>query len=193
MNKLSSFLAIVALLNSADAFAPSTEECTIRTRTHLEASRRDFLSASAASIAAASTLVLTPQPSYADLSDGNALPEGMAQFNRVIKVRAQLKSVAKRVAENSDEIDKKEWDKIDEYLRTVYGAGNDMKVVAKGIFDPEKKTKADADIKLLQNLVQAAQKPVSKQDPVGFGVIATKLDGLFEEFFDLLSDVPADL
>lgn len=129
----------------------------------------------------------------ADLSDGNALPEGAAQFSRIIKVRAQLKSVAKRVAENSSEIDKKEWDKIDDFLRTVYSAGQDMKVVAKGIYDPEKKTKADADIKLLQGLVQAAQKPVSKQDAAGFGVIATKADGLFEDFFDMLSDVPDEL
>ncbi|KAL7543390.1 hypothetical protein ACHAXR_013345 [Thalassiosira sp. AJA248-18] len=189
------FLAITALCTpyTAQAFAPANVGCSSRTHTHLWANRRDFLSTSIATAAAASTLVLSPLPSVADLSDGNALPEGAAQFSRIIKVRAQLKSVAKRVAENSSEIDKKEWDKIDDFLRTVYSAGQDMKVVAKGIYDPDKKTKADADIKLLQGLVQAAQKPVSKQDAAGFGVIATKADGLFEDFFDMLSDVPDEL
>lgn len=191
-----SFLAIAGLLSphAAQAFAPSEGGCTSRGRTHLcaEAGRRDFLSAAVATVAT-STLVLFPLPSVADLSDGNALPQGAAQFSRVIKVRAQLKSVSKRVAEQSSEIDKAEWDKIDQFLRTVYSAGEDMKVIAKGIYEPSKKTKADEDIKFLQNLVQAAQKPVSKQDAVGFGVVAAKLDGLFEDFFDLLRDVPDEL
>lgn len=105
-----------------------------------------------------------------------------------------LQSVAKRVAEHSDEIDKKEWDKIDDFLRSVYSAGEDMKFISKtSIFEPAKKEKADADIKLLQKVVQAAQGPVSKKDPVGFGTIATKADALFEDFFDLLRDVPDEI
>lgn len=197
MRNLSSVLAITALCSpyTTQAFAPSSSGCAGRTRTHLCASRREFLTKSIATAATVvtSTLVASPLPSLADVSDGNALPKEAAQFSRVIKVRAQLKSVAKRVAEQSSEIDKKEWDEIDNFLRTVYSAGNDMKEVAKGIYDPEKKTKAAADIKLLQNLVQAGQKPVSKQDAAGFGVVATKLDGCFEEFLDLLSDIPDEL
>lgn len=198
----SSILAVTAILNpyNIKAFVPSSSrESTIRSHsTHLyhakegDSSRRDFLSTTLTTIAT-STLILSPLPALADLSDGNALPQGAAQFSRVIKVRAQLASVAKRVAEQPDEIDKKEWDKIDDFLRTVYSAGNDMKVISKGIYDPTKKDKADADIKLLQNLVQAAQKPVSKKDNVGFGVIATKADGAFEDFFDQLRDVPDEL
>mmetsp|Transcript_7399 Transcript_7399/g.13741 ORF Transcript_7399/g.13741 Transcript_7399/m.13741 type:complete len:203 (+) Transcript_7399:102-710(+) len=200
-NLLSSLLAISASLSphTSEAFAPSNVECSSRTRstTHLSAtadsSRRNFLSTVATAAASASALVLSPLPSVADVSDGNVLPQGAAQFSRVIKVRAQLSSVAKRVTENADEIDKKEWDQIDNFLRTVYGAGEDMKVIAKGIFDPEKKTQAEKDIKLLQSLVQAAQKPVANKDAKGFGVVASKADSLFEEFFDLLSDVPDEL
>eukprot|EP00578_Thalassiosira_sp_NH16_P025525 CAMPEP_0181100310 /NCGR_PEP_ID=MMETSP1071-20121207/13125_1 /TAXON_ID=35127 /ORGANISM="Thalassiosira sp., Strain NH16" /LENGTH=198 /DNA_ID=CAMNT_0023183031 /DNA_START=58 /DNA_END=654 /DNA_ORIENTATION=- len=198
MKNVSTLLAISALItpHTTQAFAPSSGECSTRTRTHLSATastRRNFLSTGIATAAAASTLVLSPLPGVADLSDGNALPQGAAQFSRVIKVRSQLKSVAKRVAEQPSEIDKKEWDKIDDFLRTVYSAGEDMKFIAKGIFDPDKKTKADQDIKLLQSLVQAAQKPVSKQDSAGFAIIAEKADGLFEDFMDQLRDVPADL
>lgn len=198
---ISSILAAAAVLNPGviQAFAPSSRECLSRTHsTHLCAegsSRRDFLSTTTATFitTTASTLILSPNAAVADLSDGNALPQGAAQFSRVINVRSQLKSVAKRVTEQSSEIDKKEWDKIDDFLRTVYSAGNDMKVIAKGIFDPDKKAKADEDIKLLQNLVQAAQKPVSKQDAAGFGIVAKKADSVFEDFFDQLRDVPDEL
>ena len=129
----------------------------------------------------------------ADVSDGNALPQGAAQFSRVLKVRAQLQSVSKRVTGQPSEIEKAEWDKIDDFLRTVYSAGEDMKAIAKGIYDPVKKTKADDDIKLLQSLVQVAQKPVSNRDAAGFGVVAAKADGIFEDFFDLLRDIPDEL
>ena len=66
-------------------------------------------------------------------------------------------------------------------------------LVKDGGGDPDKKTKADTDIKNLQSLVQLAQKPVSNKDSAGFGVIAAKADSLFGEFFDLLSDIPDEL
>ena len=202
MKGAASLLAITALCNrhTSQAFAPpSLESFVCRTATtELDAvaknTRRDFISNSiyAAATAATSTIVLSPLPSVADVSDGN-LPKEAAQFSNVIKVREQLKSVTKRVTTHADEIDKKEWDGIDNFLRTVYSAGEDMKGIAKGMYDPEKKKKAEEDIKLLQNYVQAAQKPISKQDAAGFGAIAGKVDGLFEDFFDQLRDVPQDL
>ena len=197
MKTITSLVAITALINLyiTEAFAPSIGG---RSSSHLHAtasSRRDFLATSFAigSLAVTFATVLYPLPGVADVSDGNALPQGAAQFSRVIKVRAQLKSVAKRVADQPSDIDKAEWDKIDDFLRTVYSAGEDMKVIAKGIYDPDKKTKADQDIKLLQSLVQVAQKPVSNKDSAGFGVVAAKADELFEDFFDLLRDIPDEL
>ena len=195
---LSTILVVSAICGEGGlAFTPASREyrtTKLYSNTSNDSSRRNFLTTAATTvIATASTLIVSPNSALADLSDGNSLPQGMSQFSRVLNVRSQLKSVAKRVAEQSSEIDKKEWDKIDDFLRTVYSAGNDMKVISKGIFDPTKKSKAEEDIKLLQNLVQAAQKPVSKQDAAGFNVIATKADGVFEDFFDQLRDVPADL
>ncbi|KAL7441460.1 hypothetical protein ACHAXM_011507 [Skeletonema potamos] len=183
-------IALAAVCQSAStlAFAPSTTERSSRTR--CQASRRDFLSTAA--VATAATL-FTPLPSIAVGTGEGGLPEGAAQFSRVIKVKAQLKSVAKRATEQPDDITKEEWDKIDDFLRTVYSAGNDMKVISKGIFDPTKKEKAEEDIKLLQKVVQAAQKPVSQKDGAGFAAIATKADGLFEDFLDQLRDVPDEL
>ncbi len=105
-----------------------------------------------------------------------------------------IQSVAKRVTEQTDDISKEEWDKIDDFLRTVYSAGEDMKVISKNsIFDPTKKAKAEEDIKLLQKVVQAGQGPVSKKDAAGFGTVASKADDLFEDFLDLLRDVPDEI
>jgi hypothetical protein len=67
-----------------------------------------------------------------------------------------------------------------------------MKVITKTM-DQSKQAKAEEVIKLLQKLAQAAQGPVSKQDAQGFGTIAAKADGLFEDFLDLLRDVPDEL
>lgn len=67
-----------------------------------------------------------------------------------------------------------------------------MKVISKTM-EQSKHAKAEEDIKLLQKLAQAAQGPVSKKDAAGFGTIAAKADGLFEDFFDLLRDVPDEL
>jgi len=196
MKSPSTLIALTALCQSAStlAFAPtSTGERASRTR--CEASRRDFLSTAVATagIAASSVTLLTPLPGAAKGLGEGGLPDGAAQFSRVIKVKAQLKSVAKRVAEQPDDITKEEWDKIDDFLRTVYSAGNDMKVISKGIFDPSKKEKADEDIKLLQKVVQAAQKPVAQKDVKGFSAIAAKADGLFDDFLDQLRDVPDEL
>jgi hypothetical protein len=205
MNYLLACLLIAALvnINTAEAFSHSRVKCSSRFTFRLNAaeestssSRRDFFSsASIATIGVTfeSMMITSPLPSVADVSDGNALPQGAAQFSRVLKVRSQLQSVAKRVTEEPSEIDKVEWSKIDDFLRTVYSAGEDMKVIAKGIYDPAKKAKADEDIKLLQSLVQVAQKPVAKQDAAGFGVVAAKADVLFEDFFDLLRDIPDEI
>lgn len=194
MKSPSTLIALAALLcqsASTLAFAPSSTGGERSSRTSCQASRRDFLSTAVATAGIAT--VFTPLPSIAAGSGEGGLPEGAAQFSRVIKVKAQLQSVAKRVSEQPDEITKEEWDKIDDFLRTVYSAGNDMKFISKGIYDPSKKEKADEDIKLLQKVVQAAQKPVSQKDGKGFSAIATKADSLFEDFLDQLRDIPDEL
>jgi len=57
------------------------------------ANRRDFVSTATAtfvSVCGLGTLSF-PSASLADVSDGDSLPQGVAQFSRIIKVRAQLK------------------------------------------------------------------------------------------------------
>ena len=103
------------------------------------------------------------------------------------------KAVIKRVSENASEIDKKEWDNISDFLRIIYKGGEDMKGISKGIYDPEKKKKAEEDIKLLQKFAQAGDATVSKQDAEAFLKIANNSALLIDDFFEMLRDVPDEL
>ena len=64
------------------------------TATELSAinNRRDFLVATTvAGAGVAATILSTPQAAFADVSDGNTLPQGAQQFSRVIRVKSDLK------------------------------------------------------------------------------------------------------
>ena len=106
---------------------------------------------------AASTLI-TPS-AYADVSQGNALPQGAAQFNRLIRVKSDLKTIGKRVKEHADEINQEEWENISIFLRRLYSAGEDMKVYK--VADPEKQKKIEDMSKILKKLAEAGDIPVS--------------------------------
>jgi hypothetical protein len=101
--------------------------------------------------------------------------------------------ISKRVSEDASEIEKKEWDNIGQFLRRLYAAGDDMKSIAGGIYDPEKKKKAEEDIKLLQKYAKAGEGPVNKQDAGTFIAIMKKCDELVDDFFELLRDVPDEI
>jgi hypothetical protein len=105
----------------------------------------------------------------------------------------KLQSVEKRVKDSASEIDKKEWDNISQFLRQVYGTGEDMKSVAGGIFDPEKKKQALADSDLLKKYAKAADVPANKADGEGFLTVAAKMDDVLEDFLDQLRDVPDEI
>jgi hypothetical protein len=137
--------------------------------------------------------LLTTRPVFADVSDGNALPKGAAQFSRLVNTRNNVKIVEKRVAQKASEIDQKEWDNIGGFIRKLYGAGDDMKDIAKGIYDPEKKAKAEDDIKQLQKYAKAAEGPVNKKDAEAFVAVMNKCEDLLDNFFELLQDVPDEI
>ena len=104
------------------------------------------------------------------------------------------KGVITRVSEHADQIDKKEWDNLQEFLRILYKASDDMKSITKAsIYDPEKKKKAEEDIKLLQKFTQLGDNPVSKQDAPGYAEIIKKCVLIIDNFFDLLRDVPDEI
>lgn len=138
-------------------------------------------------------LVTTPGVAKADVSDGNMLPPGAAQFSRALRLKTDLVAVRKRVAENASEIDKKEWENIGKFLRTAYSIGDDMKAVAAGIGNPDNKKRALEDVELLKKYAQAGDVSVSKQDGPGFVAVADKMSEKMNDFFDSLSDVPDEI
>lgn len=90
-------------------------------------------------------------------------------------------------------MDAKEWDNISQFLRQIYQTGDDMKSIAAGIYDPEKKKQALADADNLRKAAKSADVPVSKQDAKGFLALASKMDETFEDFMVQLSDVPDEI
>ncbi|GAX24207.1 hypothetical protein FisN_4Lh299 [Fistulifera solaris] len=139
------------------------------------------------------TAVITQQPSIAraDVYSGTELPQGVAQFNRCIRLKRDLKKVTKRVQENSSEMDSTEWDNVGKFLRQIYSlAGDDMKVVASTIQSADMKQRALQDADKLRQYAQAADVPVSAKDATGFVLVAQKMNDLVQDFFDALVDVP---
>lgn len=99
----------------------------------------------------------------------------------------------KRVSENSSEIDAKEWDNIGKFLRLAYSTGDDMKFVAKTIYNPDNKARAMQDIEQLKKYTQAGDVSVTKKDADGFIAVASKMAGLVDDFLDSLRDVPDEI
>jgi hypothetical protein len=93
MKVLSPLIALTALTKPDVTSGFSNPSTTRRVNTACSAAvnRRDFISTAIATSVAVGGFSTFPSVSLADVSDGNSLPQGAAQFSRVIKVRAQLK------------------------------------------------------------------------------------------------------
>lgn len=191
-----------ALISSAAAFSPSAKINTSRKSTELEAtvSRRSILSKSAsAALASVGFLATTTSndAAFAELSKGDSLPDGAAQFKRMLSLKSDLPAVIKRLEEGAADgsIDKKEWDALSDFMRKVYKGGEDMKAFTKGgsFYDPDKKKKAEDDYKFLQKLAQAGDGPISKEDAAGLAGILKKAVLTMDDFFELLRDVPDEI
>jgi hypothetical protein len=98
------------------------------------------------------------------------------------------------VAENAADIDKVEWDNIGKFLRTVFKTGEeDMTVVAKSIKNAENYARAMESIDKLKTYARAGDVSVNKQDGPGFVAVAEKMQGLVNDYFDALIDIPDEL
>jgi hypothetical protein len=107
------------------------------------------------------------------------------------------KDVTKRLLTASDDnmIDKKEWDNISKFLRTVYStAENDLKDIAKGLsYNPNNQERAYRDVDEIKKYAQAGDVSVSKQDAARLASILAKISALLEDFLSSLSDVPDEI
>lgn len=106
-----------------------------------------------------------------------------------------MQDVGKRLATAAEgDINKNEWDNIGKFLRTVYStAENDMKFVAKRIFNPDSQKQALKDVDEVKKYAQAGDVSVSKQDASRLASIIAKVGELLDDFLDSLSDVPDEI
>ena len=84
-------LSLALLISSALSASAFTISQPGDRSTALSAGRRDFITQGAAVVGAA--LVTGSLPAFADVSDGNTLPQGAQQFSRLIKVKGNLKVI----------------------------------------------------------------------------------------------------
>lgn len=95
---------------------------------------------------------------------------------------------------DAGDIDKKEWDNIGKFLRTIYStAENDMKPVAKGVFNPVNQKQALNDVEEVKKYAQAGDVSASKQDAPRLAAILEKISDIVNDFFDALSDIPDEI
>ena len=184
------FLASVAMQQIAHAWSLVPQQQT-------SMSRRDALLKTIQSTAAAGALVGTtltsgPQLSYADVSEGNALPNGARQFSNVVRAKSDLQAIKKRVMTSSSDMDKKEWDNVSGFLRRVYGLSDDMKSIA-GTMDDTKKKQAMEYVDAIKKLTKSADGPAQNQNVNEFVAYADKIDTTLDNFLALLQDVPDEL
>jgi hypothetical protein len=97
--KISNALLSMLLLGEVAAFSPS--KMSIRNQ-HFDSqllmsvedlgtpSRRKFMDKSLSILSTSMAIVAGASPAFADVSEGNALPQGAAQFSRVIRAKADL-------------------------------------------------------------------------------------------------------
>ena len=153
-------------------------------------SRRGFLSGAVASVTA---FALVCSPAFADVSDGNQLPDGAAQFSRLLNTKVNISTLKKRILDKDVELNKKEWDNVGQFLRRLYQSSEDMKSVAISIYDPEKKKAALVAIEQVKKYSKAGEASVNDQDAVGIVVVLDKVDAIIAEFLELLRDIPDEI
>mgnify|MGYP005628942665 FL=1 len=160
--------------------------------------RRRSLSkiATSSAIAAASaclSLVAATKPAFADVSDGNTLPEGMKQFGNILVYKKEWSKVSKSLRENAD-LTKEEWKSLSLGLRRFYTCADDMRLVSSG-FGASKNSEATEIIESFRKNVKETDKLIgddTKKDRDIDAIIASndKSISLLDKFLDLLNDVP---
>lgn len=90
-------------------------------------------------------------------------------------------------------MDKTEWNNVGQFLRKLYSVSDDMKAIAGGFSEPDKKKRAAELIDELKKYSKAADAPTGSQNGPEFLAYAKKLSSIVDEFLDLMSDVPDEL
>ncbi|CAE6960558.1 EMB2247 [Symbiodinium sp. CCMP2456] len=144
-------------------------------------------------VAAASAFLwgfFAPKSARADVGEGDSLPAGARQEDRIRKGLDAWKKLPEKLqtAEDKD----KEWDDTIGFLRRIYGLNDDMKYLTRG-FRGDKKTNAEALIEKFRKQVKASDKPVKAKDFDKVMEFHKEITGYLEEFQTYLLDATEEL
>eukprot|EP00440_Ansanella_granifera_P063914 gb/GFBE01069293.1/.p1 GENE.gb/GFBE01069293.1/~~gb/GFBE01069293.1/.p1 ORF type:complete len:1246 (+),score=335.11 gb/GFBE01069293.1/:1-3738(+) len=154
----------------------------------VSSSRRDVVAASA--VAMFSSFWASPQPSRAAVGEGDSLPSGARQEDRIRKgLKAWIELPDKLKA---PEDPNKEWEDAQGFLRRLYTLNDDMSYLTRGI-KGEKKKEAEKLIASFKKQVKASDKPAKAKDLEAFMVFHAEIRGYLESFGNFLLDATEDL
>lgn len=168
-------------------------EATTATPLAALSGRRAWLShvgGAAAASAVASVAAATPALAGPPVGEGG-MPEGARQFSSVLAAQRDWAAIAKRVQDGSDVSDK-EWQNIAFFLRRLYGAGDDMAGMAKGL-SPSAQPGAVALIKSFKAAVKTTDPAVVAHDAAAVAKAYKETNRMLDEFLELFNDVPDEL
>jgi len=81
-------LLLLVVISQVAGFAHIGVTSKISTATELLATRRKLLETTI--LTAAGAVAISTPPAFADVSDGNELPNGIAQFARLVKTKSNI-------------------------------------------------------------------------------------------------------
>lgn len=134
-------------------------------------------------------------PTYAAIGEGD-LPGGALSFQKVTKAQKEWKRFAESVELRKNEIDDAEITQMKSYLKQLANEYYDMELLAKGIPDKEKSTKAIELAKDFRVKIRECDDAASRSVRDAVVKITANFPSTYEEletFFQLMSDVPDEL
>ncbi|GMI12494.1 hypothetical protein TrLO_g2956 [Triparma laevis f. longispina] len=126
----------------------------------------------------------------AEVSAGTSLPDGAAQFSRVLKSQRDISALLKSLS-TSPPTDEKQWKVLSLYIRGLYTLADDMAFIGKGL--GEKKGEGERVVAEFRKVVKASDVPVKSENVEVFKAEIEKADNLIKQFLELLQDVPSDI
>jgi len=138
-----------------------------------------------AGIVGTAFFVSTKSASAKDVGDGG-LPPGIAEFQRVLLSKKQWNDIGNRVQNGHGEMDEKEWQNVQGFLRKFYGAGDDMNLIAKAFSKDDQAAVADV-VKSFHKAVKAIDKPAAARNWEQFMVEHKQIADYVQNFLDIRS------
>jgi len=122
------------------------------------------------------------------------LPPGLKEYFELMKTKKAWADIGKRVSEGHGEMDDKEWQNIQGYLRGFYGKGDDMNMLAQRFTAKEREAVVE-NTKVFKKAVRAIDKPAAAKDWEEFMKQHAEINGYLLRWFDIragkLEETPA--